>query len=143
MVLPEALQQWLMAYKDILWPLGLVSLAFLVLGVVLLPVIVVRLPSDYLTRGKRSVRRRFVRMTIGGRIYLLAKNCFGGLLVLAGIIMLVTPGQGLISIAVGIGLLDIPQKQRLLRLLAGRRRVLHTINRFRARFGRPPMQPPD
>jgi hypothetical protein len=143
MVLPEGLQQWLMTYKDILWPLGLLSLAFLVAGVVLLPVVVVRLPNDYLVRGKHSVRRRFARMTIGGRIYLIVKNFFGAVLVLAGIVMLVTPGQGLISIAVGVGLLDIPQKQRLLKLLAGRRGVMRTINRFRARFGQPPLQPPD
>lgn len=143
MVLPEGLQQWLLAYKDILWPLGLLSLAFLVVGIVLLPVIVVRLPGDYLLRDKRSVRRRFARMTIGGRIYLLAKNLFGGLLVLAGIVMLVTPGQGLISIVVGVGMLDVPQKRRLLKLLAGRPGVLRTVNRFRARFGQPPLQPPD
>jgi hypothetical protein len=142
MMLPAGLQQWLLAYKDILWPLGLLSLAFLVLGVVLLPVIVVRLPSDYLARGKRSVRRRFASMSMGGRIYLLVKNLFGGLLALAGIVMLVTPGQGLISIIVGVGMLDIPQKRRLLKLLAGRPGVLRSVNRFRARFGEPPLQPP-
>lgn len=143
MVLPDGLQQWLLAYEDILWPLGLLSLAFLFVGVVLLPVIVIRLPGDYLLRNKRSFRKRFVRMTISGRIYLLVKNVFGGLLVLAGLVMLVTPGQGLISIAVGIGLLDIPQKHRLLKLLAVRPGVLRTINRFRARFDRPPLHPPD
>lgn len=143
MMLPDGLRQWLLAYEDILWPLGLFSLVFLFVGAVLLPVVVIRLPSDYLLRGKRSFRRRFARMTIGGRVYLLLKNVFGGLLVLAGVVMLVTPGQGLISIAVGIGLLDIPRKHRLLKLLVGRPGVLRTINRFRARFDRPPLQPPD
>ena len=143
MVLPDGLRQWLLTYEDILWPLGLFSLAFLFVGMVLLPVIVVRLPADYLLRNKRSFRKRFVRMTIGGRIYLLVKNVFGGLLVLAGLVMLVTPGQGLVSIAVGIGLLEIPQKHRLLNLMVGRPGVLRTINRFRARFDRPPLLPPD
>jgi hypothetical protein len=143
MALPGGLQQWLLTYENILWPLGLFSLVFLFVGAVLLPVIVIRLPGDYLLRGKRSVRKRFVRMSLGGRAYLLLKNVFGGLLVLAGLVMLVTPGQGLISIAVGIGLLDIPRKHRLLKVLVGRPGVLRTINRFRARFDRPPLQPPD
>ena len=143
MTLPDGLQQWLLTYEDILWPLGLFSLAFLFVGAVLLPVIVIRLPGDYLLRGKHSVRKRFLHMTIGGRVYLLVKNVFGGLLVLAGLVMLVTPGQGLVSIAVGIGLLDIPRKHRLLKLLVGRPGVLRTVNRFRARFDRPPLQAPD
>lgn len=143
MAIPDWLQQWLRAYEYILWPAGFLSLGFLVMGVVLLPVIVVRLPGDYLLRGKRSFRKRMAGRTFAGRIYLVIKNLFGGLLVLAGIIMLVTPGQGLVSMVVGLGLMDFPQKQVLLRKILGRKGMLRTINRLRARFGRPPMEAPD
>lgn len=143
MTIPDGLQEWLNTHQEILWPAGFLSLAFLVLGLVLLPVIVVRLPSDYLVQGNRTFRKRFARMTIFGRIVLLVKNLFGGLLVLAGIIMLVTPGQGILSMVVGLGLMDFPRKQRLLRRTVGRKGLLRTINRFRARFARPPLQAPD
>jgi hypothetical protein len=52
------------------------------------------------------------------------------------------PGQGVLTMLVGVLLLDFPQRQRLERALLGRPGVLPALNRLRARFGRPPLRPP-
>jgi hypothetical protein len=50
------------------------------------------------------------------------------------------PGQGVLTMIVGLTLLDFPGKRGLECRLIGRPRILRTINRLRARFGRPPLE---
>jgi UPF0716 family protein affecting phage T7 exclusion len=57
----------------------------------------------------------------------------GAVLLLAGVAMLILPGQGLLTLAIGLGLMNLPGKRSLIRHLIGRPRVLRTINQFRAK----------
>ena len=57
----------------------------------------------------------------------IAKNALGVLLILAGIAMLVLPGQGVLSILIGVMLLDIPGKYRFERWLVMRPPVWRAI----------------
>ena len=59
---------------------------------------------------------------------------FGVLLSLPGV-----PGQGLLTILVGLLLLDMPGKQQLERRLLGRPAIIHAVNRLRDRVGRKPL----
>jgi hypothetical protein len=52
------------------------------------------------------------------------------------------PGQGLLTIAVGLILLDFPGKFRLERWLATRRSVWRSLNWLRRRAGSKPLQMP-
>jgi hypothetical protein len=70
---------------------------------------------------------------------LTAKNLLGYILIAAGIVMLVLPGQGTLTILIGILLVDFPGKYRLERWVVGRGPVLQSINWFRRRAGRPPL----
>jgi Putative transmembrane protein (PGPGW) len=128
--------------SGLLWGAGLLSLAFLIVSVVLLPIIVLRLPQDYLSSTKTVEKQPFSKLTVRSRLFLIGRNLLGGLLVLAGIAMLVMPGQGVISIAVGLGLMDFPRKRRIIRRLVGNKRALRAINRFRSKFGRQPLNAP-
>jgi hypothetical protein len=69
------------------------------------------------------------------------KNVLGAILVVIGIILALpgVPGQGLLTILVGLMLLDLPGKRRVERRIVGRPRILRAINRLRKRFGRPPL----
>jgi len=49
------------------------------------------------------------------------------------------PGQGILTILIGVMLLNFPGKRRLERWLVSRPRVLPVINGLRARFGKPPL----
>jgi len=61
-------------------------------------------------------------------------------LILAGVAMLVLPGQGMLTIVLGIMLLNFPGKYRLERRVARMRPVARSINWMRARGGHPPLK---
>jgi hypothetical protein len=71
----------------------------------------------------------------------ISKNILGALLVVLGIILALpgVPGQGLLTVLIGLVLLDLPGKRRLERRIVGRPGVLRAINRLRKRFGRAPL----
>ena len=50
------------------------------------------------------------------------------------------PGQGILTMIVGLTMLDFPGKRGLERRLIGRPHILHALNRLRARFGRAPLE---
>jgi hypothetical protein len=72
---------------------------------------------------------------------LIVKNTLGALLVLLGVVMAIpgVPGQGILTILLGILLLDLPGKRRLEHKLISRPMVLEKINSLRHRFSKPPL----
>ena len=72
----------------------------------------------------------------------IAKNVLGFLLVALGIVLSIpgVPGQGLLTILLGIMLLDFPGKSTLERKLLGRPEIVKAINRLRARFHKPSLE---
>ena len=69
------------------------------------------------------------------------KNVAGAFAVALGILLSLpgVPGPGLITILFGITLLDFPGKRKLERWLISRPPLLRSINRLRAKRGRPPL----
>ncbi len=72
---------------------------------------------------------------------LVAKNVLGVILILLGIILSLpgVPGQGILTILLGIIMIDIPGKRPLEAKIIKRDAVLRSINRLRARYERPPL----
>jgi hypothetical protein len=70
---------------------------------------------------------------------IVGKNILGVLLVALGIVMSVpgVPGQGLLTILLGVMLLDFPGRRNLELKLVSRPAVFKTINKLRHRFGKP------
>jgi hypothetical protein len=60
--------------------------------------------------------------------------------VVLGLLMLVLPGQGLLTLLAGLLLLDLPGKRRLERRIIGSPRVLGVVNALRKRWKRPPLE---
>ena len=81
-----------------------------------------------MSRIKNPVLRLFLR---------LLKNVCGTVFLIAGFIMLFTPGPGVLSVLVGVILCDFPGKRRVERKIIARPRVLAMINRIRSRYNRP------
>jgi hypothetical protein len=71
----------------------------------------------------------------------IAKNLLGVVLVLLGILMSIpgVPGQGILTILLGIMLLDFPGKRALEYKIVSRPVVLERINRLRHRFSKAPL----
>jgi hypothetical protein len=111
-----------------------------VVSIVVTAAVLVRLPHDYFACDPRSgacrTRPRFIHYPL-----VVLKNLLGVLLVALGIVLSLpgVPGQGILTILIGAMLIDFPGKRRVERWLLERRGVLGTINKVRARYGRPPL----
>jgi hypothetical protein len=134
--------QSLAGYETLLWWSFAVSLALVLLTPVLVAYVVVQLPKDYFTAERRPPPESWYEHPALRPIIVIAKNALGFVLIVAGLVMLVVPGQGLLTLAVGLMLIDFPNKFRLERWLAMRPHVWRSINWLRKRFGREPLERP-
>lgn len=121
----------------------LASIVVALLYAALMFVVIARMSPDYfLDRppSESSWRRQHPAFRVAGRV---VKNVLGIVFVIAGIAMLVLPGQGLLTILIGLMLLDFPGKRRLELWLVSRPRVRRGIDWIRAKAGRPPLILPE
>jgi hypothetical protein len=101
--------------------------------------VLVRLPANYFRDDYASpLAQEHPVVRWAG---LIVKNAVGIILVLIGLLLSLPgiPGQGLLTILIGLMLVNFPGKRRLERRLVSRPSVLAAINRVRARFGKPPL----
>jgi archaellum biogenesis protein FlaJ (TadC family) len=140
--MPDVLT-WMREYQSLLEWLGGVSLLMFVATLMIFPLVVIYLPEDYFVRDRRDPAHQTRRHPAVWFTLTVLKNIFGALLILAGIAMLVLPGQGLLSILIGLTLLNFPGKYALERRIVGRPAVSRTLNRIRLGAGRPPLEIPD
>ena len=124
-----------------LWAGGL-SLAGVVGTVIGVPWVLARLPRDYFNQPRRAVWREYADEPPLALVLGVLKNVLGVLLVLLGLLMLFTPGQGLVTLLVGLLLMNFPGKYQLERWLVGRPGVMNALNWLRRRGGHPPFDPP-
>jgi len=134
---------WIYSHQLLMWWLAALSALMFVGGIVLMPILVGRMRSNYFlqrtpTPATWGGRHRTIHLSI-----LIVKNGLGLVLLLAGLAMLVLPGQGIITILVGISLLNFPGKRRLELAIVRQGPVLQAINWIRAKARRPPLRLPD
>ena len=148
---------WLLATNSMLdwltrtihgWGLGwgevalgaLLSVVMFVGGSAVVTFVLVKLPANYFHSSHEReflVERHPVLRAVG----IVAKNVLGVVLVVLGVIMAVpgVPGPGVLSVLLGVMLLDFPGKRELETRIVSRPRVFSSINALRARFGKPPL----
>ena len=121
---------------------GLCAFALVVglflLSLVAVGVLLVSLPATYFLDS--HVRELWVDHHPAVRLLLhLVKNLVGLGVVVAGLLLLVTgiPGQAVVTLLLGVMLLDFPGKARLERKLVSYPWLLQGVNRLRQRFHRP------
>jgi hypothetical protein len=100
------------------------------------PWLIGRAPRDFFTRDERTHKS-----TLSLPLKLL-KNLGGLVLAGAGVAMLLLPGQGILTLVVGVALLDIPGKHALLVRLAKRPSVMRALNYFRRKKKQEPFDAP-
>jgi hypothetical protein len=126
---------WLYS-SSLVWWLSIGSIAAFAGSLVAIPWILVRLPPHYFDERQPRIwlkgRHPVLRCLGIGLI-----NALGVLFILAGIAMLVLPGQGMLTMLVGLSLVDFPGKRALERKIISIALVYQTINALRVRFGRP------
>ena len=109
------------------------------LGIVSL--ILVKLPADHFRKSRKT------KFWSGPRPWLhaakvIGKNIGGVLLVALGVVLSLpgVPGQGLLTVLLGIMLLDFPGRHRLEQKLLSKPSIVNTINSLRGRFGKKPLE---
>ena len=123
--------------NQLLWAAGIFLLTF-ALSLATFTALVVALPARYFVEDRDLwVDRHPLVRWLG----IIGKNLLGVILIVVGILLSLPgiPGQGLLTVAVGVVLLDIPGKHRLVRAVVRRPGVARRLNRLRAWFGRPPL----
>lgn len=100
-----------------------------------------RLPQNYFLYEQRSGQWQNLH-PLAWLSLKVVRNGAGIVVIAAGIAMLVLPGQGVLTIVVGLSLIDMPFKRRVLQYLLKDRHVRGTLNWIRRRFHRPPFKFP-
>ncbi|MBL8498868.1 hypothetical protein ABF87_07640 [Nitrosomonas sp. JL21] len=130
------LQHWVSV--DVLVGLTIASIIGFIGSLIAIPWILVRLPSDYfdlrVPRHWMKDHHPVLRM-----LGLIIKNAVGALFVAVGFLMLFLPGQGLLTMLIGISLLDFPYKRRLEARIIGQPAILNVVNSMRYKFHKPPL----
>jgi hypothetical protein len=133
------LRQWLADYGW--WVFG-VSLAMFVGSLWLVEIMLVQMPADYFARRGPDPESWRGRHPAFRTLGLIIKNLLGVVFLILGFVMLFTPGQGIISVLLGVSLMNFPGKRALERRIVSQPVVLKAINAIRARKGRPPLVVP-
>src|SRR5215212_995642 len=109
------------------------------LGIVSL--ILVKLPANHFSKNRKT------KFWAGPHPWLhaakvIGKNIAGILLVALGVVLSLpgVPGQGLLTILLGIMLLDFRGRDRLEQKLLSKPSIVNTINGLRERFGKRPLE---
>ena len=133
--LPEGWNGWHVAAAGLVLTVttAVVSLA----GVA---IFLARLPPDYFVNPETR-RAAHDRHPVLHVLAVVGRNLLGYFLILLGIALSLPgiPGQGLLTVLIGVMLIDFPGKHRAERWLLSRRGVLTGVNRVRAKFGKPPL----
>jgi hypothetical protein len=99
--------------------------------------ILVKIPADYFraSQGKFLAKQSPVVRVLA----LVGKNIAGVILVVLGVLLSLpgVPGQGVLTILLGIMLLDFPGRRRFERWIVSSPKVLKAVNKLRKRFDKP------
>ena len=131
--------EWIRANEWLLSWLGALSIVMFAGALIAVPLVLVRLPADYFAPPKRDKSRAGWRRPMLRILWLVGKNFLGAVLVVAGLAMLFLPGQGILTLLLGVSLMDSPGKYRLERWIVTRRPVIAAINALRKRSGAAPL----
>ena len=137
--LTRLIHGWGLTWGQVLFGVA-VSVVTFVVSLAVVTLVLVKLPANYFHSSHDReflVHRHPVLRAVG----IFAKNLLGLVLVGAGVVMSLpgVPGQGVLTILLGIMLLDFPGKRALETRIVSRPRVNSAVNALRARFGKPPL----
>jgi len=138
--------QWLSElWASITWGQILIGVGLFVgsltLSFAAIAIVMVKVPKNYFsTHYKRDFLPGSSFIVRWGAV--IAKNIFGVFLILLGIVLSLpgVPGQGILTILLGLIMLDIPGKRPLEARIIKRPAVLSAINNLRAKYGKEPLE---
>jgi hypothetical protein len=115
------------------------AVASAIISVLVIGFILARLPADYFVNP--AARLPVDRHPVLKVVFVVFRNLVGYFLIVLGVLLSLPgiPGQGVLTILMGVMLVDFPGKHAAERWLLTRRGVLTAINALRGRVGKPPL----
>ena len=101
---------------------------------------VAQIPEDYFLSSKRKPSKWKEQTPILRLAVLFGKNIIGLSLIIGGLLMLVLPGQGLLTIVTGLLLINYPGKYKLEQKLVAMPSVFRALNWIRVKANKPPLK---
>jgi hypothetical protein len=135
--------EWLIRFWEsltwgrIAWGL-LITVVSVIISYAGIVVGMIKIPADYFSSTYVRHIGEEKHFSIRWSAFII-KNVIGFLLIIAGIIMIFTPGPGVPTILLGLIMMDIPGKRPLEARLINRPMVLSAVNDLRARYNKPPL----
>lgn len=134
--------EWIKAEEALLAWVGSLSLLTLVVSAVVVPIVIRGMPHDYFLETSESTAAIRERHPVLRLLFLILKNLIGGILLLGGLIMLITPGQGVLTILIGLMLMNFPGKRRFEIWLIRLGPLNRAVNWIREKGGKRPLELP-
>lgn len=124
----------MMEYEKLLIYLSIFSLICFVASIFIIPFLVIRISPAYFREKRKPIidyKNPVLRYLV-----LILKNIFGFIFILLGFLMLFIPGQGLLSIAIGIFFINFPGKKKLEYKIFTHPKISSAVNYIRRKAGK-------
>ncbi|HIB96915.1 MAG TPA: hypothetical protein EYO69_00545 [Candidatus Thioglobus sp.] len=122
-------------YHQYFFWIGIVSLVVFIASLLLTPLLLGKIPQDYFIHTNQH---KVEIEHLGHLIIVVIRTLIGFVLLIAGIIMLVTPGQGIITILLGLFLMEFPGKRKLELKFIKHNPTFRALNWLRNKAGKSP-----
>ena len=136
----NALILWFSNHPGVLIGLGASSILIFIISILGISWFVAQIPEDYFLLSKRKPSKWQERKPILRLVVLFGKNIIGFSLIIGGLLMLVLPGQGLLTIVTGLLLINYPGKYKLEQKLVTIPSVFRALNWIRVKANKPPLK---
>ena len=120
------IQMLILNYQGILIYVSLLSIFLFIISIIVTPIIICKIPHNYFIKEKK-------RISIFKKII---KNIFGIFFLIIGFVFLFTPGQGILTILIGIIFLDFPNKKNLQMKFIKKYKIIKPLNYIRRKFNK-------
>ena len=140
MDLINALIVWFSNHPGILITLGISSVFIFILSIVGISWFVAQIPDDYFLSTKRQRTKWGQEKPILRLLFLLVKNIVGIFLIFAGLLMIILPGQGFLTIVTGLLLINYPGKFKLEQKIVAMPSIFKALNWIRKKANKNPLQ---
>ena len=133
---------WIKEHQELVQLLSGLYLLFFMITIIVLILVVINLPQNYFSGNHRQTSGLSNAHPILWHTVTFSKNLLGAFLILFGIVLLVLPGQGVLTILIGLTMINFPGKYRLERKLVSKPAVNKVLNYIRKLANKPLLEVP-
>lgn len=125
---------YIQTHKELIIIIISLSIVSIIAALIFIPMAIINLSPDYFNKRRVSMynyKHPFIRYSV-----FVLKNIGGYLLIITGLILLLTPGQGILLMIMGFLLINFPGKKRIEYRIFTNKRVISAINAIRHKAGK-------